>query len=715
MRFPPLGRRARSLVFASLLAPVLPAAPSPYAWHNAVIGGGGFVSGLVYHPSTPGLLYARTDVGGAYRWEPDAQRWRPLNDDLDADEAQLLGVVSLALDPHDAGRVYLACGSYLRASDPLAAVLRSDDQGNSWRRTPLPFHLGGNSDGRNTGERLQVDPQDGNILLLGTNRDGLWRSVDAGATWSRLGRFPAPSVTFVLFAAESNPTARGTRTIYAGIDDLTGPSLLVSHDAGARWSALPGAPSHLVPHHAALATDGTLFVTYSNYRGPNDITTGAVWKFAPAASRWTNITPLAPNAANDDTFGYAGLALDPRHPGTIVVSTLDRWKHRDEVFRSTDGGRSWKPLLAGGTWDHSFAPYTRKLTPHWIGTVAIDPFHPANAWFVTGYGVWATDHVDAVDTGGATPWRFADDGIEETVPLALVSPPEGVHLLTAVGDIGGFRHETLDRSAPDAFDPAYSTNDGLAFAARRPGKIVRTHSGPTHGAVSTDDGATWTDFATAPAAAAHGPGKIALSADGRRLVWVPRHATAYASADDGATWHEAQGAPTARRDFRRLVPVANPDDANGFYLYDFASGRVYVSSDGGDHFAVGAQLPAAGGPLAALPGRRGDLWQPTPAGLFRSVDGGHHFHRLPGIDAADRVGFGAPAPGEVLPAVFAHGQVRGEGGLFRSDDGGRTWIRISDARHNFGYLHAVAGDPRVFGRVYLATGGRGVVYGDPNP
>ena len=60
--------------------------------------------------------------------------------------------------------------------------------------------------------------------------------------------------------------------------------------------------------------------------------------------------------------------------------------------------------------------------------------------------------------------------------------------------------------------------------------------------------------------------------------------------------------------------------------------------------------------------------------------------------------------------------VGGQYGFYRSDDGaGASWMRLNDAQHQFGSLQGnyVAGDEAVFGRLYLTTGGRGYIYGDP--
>ncbi|WP_370565761.1 hypothetical protein [Luteimonas salinilitoris] len=75
------------LAMAAMLAAGLAwAQAAGYAWRNVAIGGGGFVTGLVFHPSEPGLLYARTDSGGAYRWLPGARRWLPLLDWMGHDD-----------------------------------------------------------------------------------------------------------------------------------------------------------------------------------------------------------------------------------------------------------------------------------------------------------------------------------------------------------------------------------------------------------------------------------------------------------------------------------------------------------------------------------------------------------------------------------------------------------------------------------------------------
>jgi hypothetical protein len=54
-------------------------------------------------------------------------------------------------------------------------------------------------------------------------------------------------------------------------------------------------------------------------------------------------------------------------------------------------------------------------------------------------------------------------------------------------------------------------------------------------------------------------------------------------------------------------------------------------------------------------------------------------------------------------------------GLFRSDDAGKSFVRINDDRHRFGKLLSMTADPLEHGIVFVAPHGRGVVVGRPRP
>jgi len=151
-----------------------PAASVSYNWKNVVILGGGFVTGIVFSPVEKDLLYARTDIGGAYRWNPADNTWIPITDMLGPVDANLLGIDSLATDPKDANKVYIAAGMYTAGWAGNGAMFRSSDRGNTWQRTDMPIKMGGNEWGRSNGERLAVDPNDTNILFFGSRRAGLW-------------------------------------------------------------------------------------------------------------------------------------------------------------------------------------------------------------------------------------------------------------------------------------------------------------------------------------------------------------------------------------------------------------------------------------------------------------------------------------------------------------------------------------------------------------
>src|SRR5437667_3884523 len=188
---------AQSALAVLLLAVLTQPAFAQYAWTTVRLVAGGFITGIVYHPSVLNLVYARTDIGGLYRSTDGGNTWVPRLDLVGWDNWGYSGVLSVAVDPRSASTVYAAVGGYTNSWDPNnGAILKSTDQGNTWTVSALPFKIGGNMPGRGNGERLGVDPNNSNIVYFGATGDanstfGLWKSTNGGSSWSQVNSFTA--------------------------------------------------------------------------------------------------------------------------------------------------------------------------------------------------------------------------------------------------------------------------------------------------------------------------------------------------------------------------------------------------------------------------------------------------------------------------------------------------------------------------------------------
>ncbi|MET8665545.1 xyloglucanase [Streptomyces tendae] len=728
-------------------------AADSYTWKNARIDGGGFVPGIVFNRTEKDLAYARTDIGGAYRWQEESHTWTPLLDHVGWDDWGHTGVVSVASDPVEPDRVYAAVGTYTNDWDPTnGAVLRSADRGASWEKTDLPFKLGGNMPGRGMGERLAVDPHDNDVLYLGApSGHGLWRSTDAGVTWSEVTAFPNPGdyaqdpgdtsgyasdnqgITWVTFDESTGGGAgTATGTVYVGVADKEN-AVYRSTDAGATWERLAGQPTGYLAHKGVLdAENGYLYLAYSDTGGPYDGGKGRLYRYATATGTWTDISP----AAEADTYyGFSGLTVDRRHPGTVMATAYSSWWPDTQIFRSTDSGATWSqawnytsypdrenrytmdvsssPWL---TWGANPTPPEQTPKLGWMTeALEIDPFDSDRMMYGTGATIYGTEDLTNWDEAGGT---FAIEpmvrGLEETAVNDLASPPSGAPLLSALGDVGGFRHTSLTEVPSMMYtSPNFTSTTSLDFAETKPDVVVRAgnlDSGP-HIAFSTDNGANW--FGGTDPSGVSGGGTVAAGADGSRFVWSPEGAGVQYTTGFGTSWQASTGIPAGA--------IVESDRVDPETFYGFKSGRFYVSTDGGATFTASAAtgLPAGDSVrFKALPGGEGDVWLAGGAaagayGLWHSTDGGGTFTKLPGIDAADTVGFGKAAPGASYQTLFTSAEIGGVRGIFRSTDEGATWTRVNDDAHQWGWTGAaITGDPRVYGRVYVATNGRGVIYGD---
>ncbi|MBB3226023.1 hypothetical protein FHW69_000613 [Luteibacter sp. Sphag1AF] len=722
-----LRQRCVASVLLAWSVPTLAASSStPYTWNSVRIGGGGYVSGIVCHSAVKGLCYARTDVGGAYRWDADASRWIPLTDWIDADDFNLAGIDSFALDPSDPKRLYLAAGTYTTDKVGNGAILRSDDRGATFARTDLPFKLGGNELGRGNGERLSVNPADGRRLMFGSRSEGLWRSDNRGVTWQRVSRFPSVATSPAATAENSWRrqaigivfTVYGKNILYAGVSTRD-TSLFQSTDDGLTWQAVAGQPIGLRPTHMRDDGRGGWYLTFADEPGPDSMHDGAIWHYQPATATWTDITPI-PRNGKPSGFGWGDIAVDAHHPERLLASTHAHYLPAgDLLFRSTDGGAHWQELFARSDFEHTSAAWTRDHTPHWMTTVVIDPHDSDHAMFVTGYGIWASRNLQAFDKGARVNWWFQDDGLEETVPLGLASPSRGPSLISAVGDLDGFRHDDLTRAPLQlAGPPRYMNTESIDIAGLAPHIAVRAgriRGTPTavRAAWSEDAGASWKALASEPTDGS-GAGSIAIAPDGSAILWLPTRASAaWVTRDHGQHWIQASGVPADAR------VLADRVDPHRFYAWSPGTGRLYVSHNAGQSFvamsgAFADALSIGVADVLAVPHRSGELWIATATGAVHGRDDGTLLGRARGITLADSMGIGKAAPGSDVATLFVAGKLDGKRGIYRSSDNGASWTRINDDAHQFGRVGHVTGDPRVFGRVYFATGGRGIFYGDPN-
>jgi photosystem II stability/assembly factor-like uncharacterized protein len=699
-----------------------------YEWSNVKIGAGGFVTGIVIHPKAADIVYARTDVGGLFRWNPANQTWQQLLRADNVPRETPINIESVAIAPSDPNILYAATGAYTKTDEKgltPGTLLKSSDRGNTWQTLNLKLPMGGNEPWRWTGERLAVDPNNSNVVYFGSRLNGLWRSVDGGKEWSQVNPSIVPigephpegpqraGVTYVVFDSSSGTIDGKTKIIYAGV---SGKGIYRTTDAGSTWQLLSGGPAtELVPQQGVVTSKGELFVTfYKQEKDPR----GAVWKFNKAG--WQDITPKNGN-------NYSAVAVDPNKPDTIFVVTYPMTPNT--IYRSDNGGANWITLnniVDKLSWwpDWSFWSLT--------GSIAVSPFHPGQVWLTNGIGVWKTED----GYSKKVKWSATVNGIEETVTFDAISPPGEASLISAIADFDGFRHQSLDSFPQKSHGNGnFITTTSLAYSSGKPNFIVSvgaSHHDPKvmRAGFSRDNARTWQNFPSIEKKTHPNDlvfGNIAVSAtDTQNIVWQPSNGKPpYFTKDGGTTWKRITffeqkdiGSNIHTHLWNRQQALAADSVQGGtFYIYHHEKGLLLRTADGGESWQlVNNALPAGiwnGANVKAVPGMPGEVWVSLKEkGLYRSSNFGKDFVRVAMVEEAQALGFGKAAAKSHHPTIFIQGKVKGESGLFRSTDLAATWVKIADYPNGyFEEPRVIVGDMNVFGRVFLGTGGNGFIYG----
>lgn len=760
-----------------------------YIYRNCPIPGGGYVTGFVFHEKDPSLLYIRTDIGGTYGYDRQADRWYSLIDHVSMNDLSETYPIAIALDPEDPDYLYVACGIY---DNPHGVFAVSHDRGLSFRYFEMPMPVHGNLNGRGTGFRLAVDRDDPETLYFASQTSGLWITGDRGEHWTLMDSFPEEYTTFAGVSPDGKVMfAAGAGVTTARSDKLRGHSLYVFSDADNEFVPL-GGPEDTEIDGVAMAghvaqryamDDKYLYVTYS-VMGRNAYVRelgyscdggscigGRIFRYD-----WETLTPEDITPGIDDVegglleFGFSGISAGVQTRGLLIASTICS-DDGDRIYRSTDYGDTWECVLHGlDTGRMEFrTPYMRpecnggRNLIHWLTDLKLDSHNDREAWFNTGTGVFRTEDILAECVS------FHDEcaGLEETVHLNIYAPPAGeTVLIDILGDLGGFAFRDLDKPCDNSFADdrgnRYITCINADYSDEDTDTVVVTPrgnwTGETRGGlILSHDGGRSFERIPLPYGLCDdldiafrniekpnvNSGWVALSADTQHIVWSVADGIdlpvgrVIVSHDAGESFDMVTVTGTDGSTVSDGKMKVFSDRMDSRFFYGFGDGsKLYMSTDHGETFVqlvTPESFPAVDfgridcankteirgdsgsvGVFYVATGVQG-LWKVTfdpekmRVHVFRLSDQG---------DSVYRIGLGVGAPGADYfndpKAIYLVGTLAGSYGFYRTLDEGGSYVKLNGRYQRFGDINSVEGDPRVYGRFYIATGSRGVLYGIPD-
>jgi photosystem II stability/assembly factor-like uncharacterized protein len=382
----------------------------------SLIGGAYLVTAIAIDPKTPTTLYLTTQYGGAEKSTDGGRTWVSLgNNGLTSDS-----VDSFAISPNNPSVVF--------AGDQ-AGVWKSTNAGASWTLNPKgPSYV----------NWIAIDPANPNTLYLTSDTEqGIFKSTDGGTTWvasgSGIGTYSDPGVLAI--------DPKKPDTLYASVGGPYGPDqVYISRNGGTKWAPLAaGLPKDFSVLVRSIAIDpktsGTIYIG-SDFGVSASTDGGTQWARRDAGLENMIVTAVAVNPKTPATV-YAGTAydgmyrsldggetwgrinsglpggfvqigytlpgitaivIDPQAPKTLYISTSPTIHGNVSIYKSTDGGTTWKPG-AGGVLDTSTNGYAFEIT-----SLVMDQKNPSTLFAGTNQGV-------AMTVDGGAKWNFVNTGL----------------------------------------------------------------------------------------------------------------------------------------------------------------------------------------------------------------------------------------------------------------------------------------------------------------
>src|SRR5262252_19207 len=298
---------------------------------------GGRVNAVTGVPGQPNTFYFGSVGGGVWKSTNSGRTWAPI---FDSQPIASIGAIGVA--PSNPNTVYVGSGEAdMRSQISFGnGMYKSTDAGKTWS------HLG--LDGTRQIGRVLVDPRNANIVFVaalghayGANPDrGVFRSRDGGATWQKV-LFKSDEVGAIDLAFDP----QNSRLVYATLWNTRRPPWSIyppsygpgggvykSNDGGDTWQPLTtGLPSE------GLGRIGLAVAPTSHNRiyAIVDAKAGGLYRSEDAGTTWSLIS--------DDKriwgrgWYFCKVVVDPKNPDIVYVSNTS-------VYRSTDGGKTWTAI-----------------------------------------------------------------------------------------------------------------------------------------------------------------------------------------------------------------------------------------------------------------------------------------------------------------------------------------------------------------------------------
>jgi hypothetical protein len=704
--------------------------------HPVLVGSGGYITDLVIHPKNSDVMYIRTDVGGAYRWEEETKEWTQLCWSFTI-EGQYC-VDGIALDPNDENVVYLFVGNN---NIYVSTVYKSTDKGATWKDIgPDEIKADGNGKNRELGECIAVDPNNSNVIALGTRGTGFFVSENAGETWMKINVAGGNEEIRSIIADPTSGTINGRTKVWYLL--VLGKGLYKSVDGAATWSQVSGLQEGVTYNGLASDRYGRVYVSYGGQRegnsdGKKEVVRGVVRLNKDGS--WTNIGANLP--ADDGHTTYVALEVDYNNPNRIAVgvgtgvvegSGANAWK--PPIYYTTDGGATWTNITPIKTEKQA---WEWKGKTHSVGAVASLTFGDGDELWMTDWTeVYYTANVSAATDEGRK-WRTYIKNIEELVTFSGISVPNGLHdIVFCSADSSAF---AIDDETVGQYPSQPGSRDNgrwqqADYCVAEPNFIVGAHTeqssdnwSGTKGGVyySYDGGYTWVGT-NAIETGIH-PGDIAVSADTTSiLVMATCDGTVLYSFNRGRSWTFAEGAPSMflpKHVWHGSSPLeSDRNKGNVFYL--MSPNGFYRSDDWGQNWTLTSETPEMDIyetriVVQSIEGCPGEVWVHSQKGVWYSTDYGETFTKIEGLrggktDAVKMdLAIGAGKTKGTYTLYFMGYIGTNEYAVYYSEDKGKTWIKTTNYEdYTLAKLGIGMASWNQYGRVYFGSSGMGWNYID---